>query len=50
MQAIAIMGREVMIPLGLTGLGLATIDQSGPEIHEVRSIRSLDFSQLSRLL
>lgn len=37
MQAIAIMGREVMLPRGLVGLGLATIDQSGLEIKEALS-------------
>ncbi|KAI0397273.1 protein-tyrosine phosphatase-like protein [Xylariaceae sp. FL0594] len=33
-QAIRIMGREVMQPLGLVGLGLVTVDESGPEIRE----------------
>lgn len=35
MRAIAILGREVMLPRGLVGLGLDTLDQSGPEIFEV---------------
>ena len=48
MQAIAIMGREVMLPRGLVGLGLATIDQSGLEIKEVRALLSL-FQAQSRL-
>jgi hypothetical protein len=34
-RAIQIMGREVMQPLGLVGLGLVTLDESGPEIREV---------------
>lgn len=35
MQAVSILGREVMIPRGLVGLGLITMDESGPEIAEV---------------
>lgn len=35
MSAIAILGREVMLQRGLAGLGLDTLDQSGPEILEV---------------
>lgn len=35
MQAIAILGREVMLPRGLVGLGLDTLDHCGPEINEV---------------
>jgi len=34
MQAIAVMGREVMRPRGLVGLGLDTLDQSTTEIAE----------------
>ncbi|RYO84368.1 hypothetical protein DL766_007655 [Monosporascus sp. MC13-8B] len=33
-QAISIIGREVMLPRGLVGLGLDTLDQSGREIAE----------------
>ncbi|KAI1131978.1 protein-tyrosine phosphatase-like protein [Nemania abortiva] len=33
-RAIRIMGEEVMQPLGLTGLSLVTLDESGPEIAE----------------
>ncbi|KAI8633090.1 tyrosine/serine protein phosphatase [Xylariaceae sp. FL1651] len=33
-QAIQIMGREVMQPLGLVGLSLVTLDESKPEIAE----------------
>ncbi|KAI1754393.1 protein-tyrosine phosphatase-like protein [Xylaria castorea] len=33
-QAIRIMGEEVMQPLGLVGLSLITLDESGPEIVE----------------
>ncbi|KAK4453787.1 protein-tyrosine phosphatase-like protein [Podospora aff. communis PSN243] len=32
MRAIRILGREVMLPRGLVGLGLDTLDKSGPEI------------------
>lgn len=32
MKAISILGREVMRPQGLVGLGNATLDHSGPEI------------------
>ncbi|KAI0544112.1 protein-tyrosine phosphatase-like protein [Xylaria curta] len=33
-QAISIIGEEVMQPLGLVGLSLLTLDESGPEIVE----------------
>ncbi|KAI8951389.1 protein-tyrosine phosphatase-like protein [Xylaria longipes] len=33
-QAIRIMGEEVMQPMGLVGLSLVTLDESGPEILE----------------
>ncbi|KAI1477166.1 protein-tyrosine phosphatase-like protein [Daldinia eschscholtzii] len=33
-QAIAILGREVMQPRGLVGLGIVTLDESGAEIAE----------------
>lgn len=39
MQAISILGREVMQPRGLIGLGYDTLDHSGPEIAEVRTLR-----------
>lgn len=35
MRGIAIMGREVMQPRGLIGLGYDSIDHCGPEIAEV---------------
>jgi len=35
MRAISILGREVMLPRGLVGLGLDTLDHSGPEIAQV---------------
>lgn len=35
MQAISVLGREVMLPRGLVGLGLDTLDHSGPEIAQV---------------
>ncbi|KAI3323094.1 tyrosine/serine protein phosphatase [Xylariaceae sp. AK1471] len=38
LQAIQIMGREVMQPLGLVGLSLVTLDESGPEIVEALQI------------
>ena len=34
-EAIAILGREVMLPRGLIGLGFDSIDHCGPEIAEV---------------
>ncbi|KAI1765537.1 tyrosine/serine protein phosphatase [Hypoxylon sp. FL1150] len=34
MQAVSVLGREVMLPRGLVGLGLVTMDESGPEIAE----------------
>ncbi|KAI2623298.1 tyrosine/serine protein phosphatase [Hypoxylon sp. NC1633] len=37
MRAISLLGREVMQPRGLVGLGLITLDQSGGEIAKVRS-------------
>ncbi|TGJ86145.1 hypothetical protein E0Z10_g2583 [Xylaria hypoxylon] len=37
-QAIRIMGQEVMQPLGLVGLSLITLDESGPEIVEALQI------------
>ncbi|KAI1284544.1 protein-tyrosine phosphatase-like protein [Xylaria sp. FL0933] len=37
-QAIRIMGKEVMQPLGLVGLSLVTLDVSGPEILEALHI------------
>jgi protein-tyrosine phosphatase len=37
MRAIAILGREVMLPRGLVGLGTDTLDHCGPEINDVSS-------------
>ncbi|KAF2972579.1 hypothetical protein GQX73_g986 [Xylaria multiplex] len=37
-QAIRIMGEQVMQPLGLVGLSLITLDESGPEIAEALQI------------
>lgn len=34
-EAISILGREVMLPRGLVGLGFDSIDLCGPEIAEV---------------
>lgn len=34
-EGIAVLGREVMLPRGLIGLGIDTLDHSGPEIKEV---------------
>ncbi|KAI1391178.1 tyrosine/serine protein phosphatase [Hypoxylon trugodes] len=39
MQAVSLLGREVMQPLGLVGLSLSTMDASGPEI--VEALRTL---------
>jgi hypothetical protein len=38
MQALGILGREVMLPRGLVGLGLATMDLSGAEIRQTLSL------------
>ncbi|CAH0053438.1 unnamed protein product [Clonostachys solani] len=38
MEAISVIGREVMLPKGLLGLGLDTMDQSGYEICEALSL------------
>ena len=35
MRAIRILGQEVMLPRGLVGLALDTLDKSGPEIAQV---------------
>lgn len=35
MKAISILGREVMLPRGLIGLGYDSLDHCGPEIAEV---------------
>jgi protein-tyrosine phosphatase len=40
MEAINIIGREVMLPRGLVRLGLDTLDQSGTEIREALSLYS----------
>ncbi|KAI1434634.1 tyrosine/serine protein phosphatase [Xylaria sp. CBS 124048] len=45
-QAIRIMGEQVMQPLGLTGLSLVTLDESGPEIAE--ALRTLISAQTPR--
>ncbi|KAM0345136.1 hypothetical protein ACHAPU_006771 [Fusarium lateritium] len=37
-EAISIIGEKVMIPRGLVGLGLDTLDQSTKEIHEALSL------------
>ena len=34
-QGISVLGKELMLPRGLVGLGLDTLDYSGPEIKEV---------------
>ncbi|RMZ81974.1 hypothetical protein DV737_g2283, partial [Chaetothyriales sp. CBS 132003] len=34
-EGIAILSREIMVPRGLTGLGVDTLDHSGPEIKEI---------------
>lgn len=40
MQAISILGREVMQPRGLVGLGFDSIDHCGPEIANVNYLIS----------
>lgn len=37
-EAISVIGKEVMLPRGLIGLGLDTLDQSGPEIRETLTL------------
>jgi protein-tyrosine phosphatase len=37
-EAISILGREVMLPRGLTGLGCDTVDYCQPEIAQVNSL------------
>jgi protein tyrosine/serine phosphatase len=34
-EGISILGKELMLPRGLTGLGIDTLDHSGPEVKEV---------------
>lgn len=33
-QGISVLGKELMLPRGLTGLGIDTLDHSGPEVKE----------------
>ena len=35
MEAISILGRNVMNPVGLLGLGYLTLETSGPELAQV---------------
>ncbi|KIX00225.1 uncharacterized protein Z518_10364 [Rhinocladiella mackenziei CBS 650.93] len=37
-EGISVLGKELMLPRGLTGLGIDTLDHSGPEIKEVFDI------------
>ncbi|RMZ92681.1 hypothetical protein DV736_g111, partial [Chaetothyriales sp. CBS 134916] len=37
-ECIAVLGREIMVPRGLGGLGIDTLDYSGPEIKEIFDI------------
>ena len=39
-EGISVLGREIMLPRGLIGLGLDTLEHSGPEIKEVFDILS----------
>jgi hypothetical protein len=50
MQAISILGREVMQPRGLVGLGFDSIDHCGPEIAEVLHPPFLLPHQLTKFL
>ncbi|KAK5045401.1 hypothetical protein LTR84_009265 [Exophiala bonariae] len=34
-QGISVLGKELMLPRGLTGLGIDTLDHSGPEFKEI---------------
>ncbi|EXJ81482.1 hypothetical protein A1O3_07775 [Capronia epimyces CBS 606.96] len=37
-EGISVIGKELMLPRGLTGLGIDTLDHSGPEIKEVFNV------------
>src|ERR1700761_4276143 len=39
-EGISVLGRELMLPRGLTGLGIDTLDYSGPEIKEAFDVLS----------
>ncbi|EXJ95987.1 hypothetical protein A1O1_01113 [Capronia coronata CBS 617.96] len=39
-EGISVIGKELMLPRGLTGLGIDTLDHSGPEIKEVFDVLS----------
>lgn len=39
-EGIAVLGKELMLPRGLIGLGIDTVDHSGPEIKEVFDVLS----------
>ncbi|KAG9785213.1 hypothetical protein KCU88_g2549, partial [Aureobasidium melanogenum] len=39
-EGISVIGRELMLPRGLIGLGIDTLDHSGPEIKEVFNVLS----------
>lgn len=39
-EGISVLGKEIMLPRGLTGLGLDTLDHGGPEIKQVFNLLS----------
>ena len=43
-EGISVLGKEIMLPKGLVGLGIDTLDHSGPEIKEVFDVLSNDSS------
>ena len=48
MEAISILGREVMQPRGLVGLGYDSIDHCGPEIAEVLPLSFLHRTDINK--
>ncbi len=43
-EGISVLGKEIMLPKGLIGLGIDTLDHSGPEIKEIFDILSKESS------
>lgn len=41
-QGISVLGKELMLPRGLTGLGIDTLDHSGPEFKEIFDVLADD--------
>ena len=43
-QGISVLGKEIMLPKGLIGLGIDTLDHSGPEIKQIFDVLSEESS------